>query len=124
MNGKSEPKVDLSLPLEQEWARELPKNYNVKFTNTNPANEYVFTEMDDVALEVAGKIQYEATLGPMHGDDQEYKRIMKSRTIDATTKSRNTMVMEAKEAKIAGLPKFMEKSTISFGVTFYFNFLQ
>lgn len=106
------------MPLEEEWAQDLPKNYQVKFTNTNPINQYVFTEMNDVALEVSGSIQYEATLGPMNGEDQEYKRIMRSRTIDATTKSRNTLVMEAKEAKSVGLSRLMEKS-ISFGVRTY-----
>jgi transcription initiation factor TFIIF subunit beta len=116
LRGKSEPKVELGLSVDQEWAQDLPKDYQVKFTNTNPINEYVFTEMGDVALEVSGKVQYEATLGPMNGEDQEYKKIMRSRTIDATTRNRNTMVMEAKEAKSVGLSRLMEKSTISFGV--------
>lgn len=104
------PNVELSIPME-EWSLDLPKNYSLNFTNTNPTNEYVFTEMNDVALEISGKIQYEATLGPVIDDD--YRKIMRNRTVEATTKTRNTQVMDTKEAKTAGL-KFMEKSSLSF----------
>lgn len=116
--NKSVPNVELSIPM-QEWSHDLPKNYSLNFTNTNPSNEYVFTEMNDVALEISGKIQYEATLGPVIDDD--YRKIMRNRTVEATTKTRITQVMDTKEAKTAGL-KFMEKSSLSFmTVMIYYN---
>ena len=108
--NKSEPKVSLALPADA-WSESLPKNYSLSFTNTNPSNEYVFTEVNDQAFEVSGKIQYEASMGPVIDDD--YRAIMRNRTVEATTKTRMTQVMDTKESKTAGF-RPVEKSSLSF----------
>ena len=106
----------MSLP-KTEWSASLPKEYSFSFTNTNPSNEYVFTEMNDQAVEVAGKIQYEATIGPVI--DEEYRKIMRDRTVEATTQSRMTQVMGNKEAKTAGFKSSLEKSSLSFSMVIF-----
>lgn len=119
-NGKQEPKVSMSLPSASsepgsQWAAGLPKNYNLRFTNTAPVNEFVFTEdAQGRATEVVGKIQHEATIGPVVDDD--YRRIMQERTELATTKARFSQFMDAKESKSQGFKAGRDDTSSGFGI--------
>ena len=90
MQGNN-PKVTLHIP-DEPWSADLPKNYNLKFTNLAPKNEYVFTETSQGrAVGIAGIVQHEATVSPMVTDathSAHYQRIMKKRTTTAATPSR------------------------------------
>ena len=71
----------------------------MNFTNTAPKNEYVFIE-DPRSKEVkamAGKVHHEATIQPVI--DDEYRKIMQSRTIEATTTSRGVKIMDKTAGK-------------------------
>lgn len=49
-----EPKVTLHIP-DAEWTRDIPKNYNLNFTQMAPVNEFIFTENErGQAVEIAG----------------------------------------------------------------------
>ena len=123
-NGKQEPKVSMSLPsassspsgpASTQWAAGLPKYYHLRFTNTAPVNEFVFTEdAQGRATEVVGKIQHEATIGPVVDDD--YRRIMQERTELATTKARFSQFMDAKESKSQGFKAGRDDTSSGFGI--------
>jgi transcription initiation factor TFIIF subunit beta len=98
-SGKNEPLITLKVP-DAPWAEQVPKNFNLKFTNTAPKNEFVFTEdSQGRAIEVAGKIEHEATLGPVI--DEDYRKIMQSRTanVSASNSSRVVKPMDDKSTK-------------------------
>jgi hypothetical protein len=112
--GKTEPKVSLTLPNAQ-WTETLPKEYNLKFTNTAPSHEYVFTENSKGrALEIAGQIQHEASIGPVI--DEDYRRIMQTRTEKATTKERFSSLLDEKESKSAGFKVGRDQTSTTFGI--------
>ena len=92
--------VTLTIP-EVEWAAELPKKYNLRFTNLTPLNEFVFKENSaGKAVELAGKVEHEATVGPVM--DDEYHEILKRRTAAASVSSRviKKVLDKRTEAKI------------------------
>ncbi|KAH9246925.1 hypothetical protein BASA81_015503 [Batrachochytrium salamandrivorans] len=91
------PKVTLHIP-DEPWSMDLPKNYNLKFTNLAPKNEYVFTETSQGrAVSIAGIVQHEAIVSPMVDDDSHaayYQRIMKKRTATASAPNRVVKMMD------------------------------
>ena len=109
----------MQLPEQANWTQNLPKKYNLKFTNVNPIHEYVFTENDQhQAIEIAGKIQHEATIGPVI--DEEYRKIMQERTLDASTKTRFAQMMDTKESKSQGFKSIRNMEPGGFGLMVLF----
>ncbi|KAJ3059024.1 hypothetical protein HK102_010198, partial [Quaeritorhiza haematococci] len=97
IGGKVEPKITLHIP-DAPWSQDIPRNYNLRFTNTTPKNEFVFTEdKDGQAVEIAGRVHHEATIGPIIDDD--YRRIMQQRTMKAAQPARTVKVLDDKRGK-------------------------
>ena len=105
--------MSLTIP-DEPWAALLPKNYNLKFTNTNPQHEYVFTEDQEKAIEISGKIQHETTINPVIND--EYRRIMNERTIESSKKQRVAMMLGEKESKSQGFKSIRDMTPGGFGL--------
>jgi hypothetical protein len=89
------PKVSLHLP-DAVWAEQIPKNYNLLFTNTTPTNEYVVSEMNGRWNEISGKVHHEATVSPVI--DEDYRKIMKARSDESSVPTRSIKIMD----KMAG----------------------
>ncbi|KAI8922872.1 transcription initiation factor IIF, beta subunit-domain-containing protein [Entophlyctis helioformis] len=95
--NKAMSKATLHVP-ETPWSATVPKNYNLEFTNMHPQNVYVFSESAmGKAVGVVGTVQHEATVMPII--DDEYQRIMKRRTNDASTSSRVVKRMDDRSAE-------------------------
>jgi hypothetical protein len=89
------PKVSLHLP-DVTWAEQIPKNYNLHFTNTTPSNEYVISESNGRWHEISGKVHHEATVSPVI--DEDYRKIMKARSDESAVPTRSIKIMD----KMAG----------------------
>lgn len=61
----------------------IPKKYKINMTNMATKNQYIFTQdSKGHAVAIIGKIEHEATASPII--DADYKKIMQSRTKQAT----------------------------------------
>jgi hypothetical protein len=79
---------------------EIPKNYNINFTQLTPKNEFIFTENErGQAVGLSGKVDHEATVVPTIDDD--YHRIMKQRSEEASKVTRSTLLLDSKQDKRA-----------------------
>ncbi|KAI8914649.1 transcription initiation factor IIF, beta subunit [Gorgonomyces haynaldii] len=99
-SGQAEPKITVHLPQEREWAQSIPKNYNLTFTSLSPQNEFIFTENSSgKAVDIAGKVEHEATVGPIMDDD--YHRVMKNRSKEAMEVTRVAKELDNKDERRA-----------------------
>jgi transcription initiation factor TFIIF subunit beta len=71
---------------------DLPKNYALRFTNTSPKNEYVFSE-----AAISGRVHHEATVQPIIDDD--YRKIMHSRNEESVVNARSIKIMDKVDGK-------------------------
>ncbi|RKO96058.1 hypothetical protein CAUPRSCDRAFT_8558 [Caulochytrium protostelioides] len=87
-------RIDLLVPEDKPWAADLPKRYQLRFMNTSPMNEFVFTEGKATAhaFEIAGTIQHEANVSAII--DNEYRKIMQSRNAAYAVPKRTLMPMD------------------------------
>ena len=93
-----EPKITLHIPGSATWAHGLPKNYNLNFTSLTPRNEFIFTENHrGRAVDIAGTVEHEATVGPIM--DEDYHRVMQERSKQAAISTRVSKVLNSKEEK-------------------------
>jgi len=103
-NSKSA--IDVTLELNDRFSQDIPKNYKLQFTNYSPkkgvipTNEYIFTDNGKGAgVSVEGIVHNEATISPIV--DEHYKNIMQSRTLDASTPKRQTIILTKEEEREA-----------------------
>ncbi|KAI8899324.1 transcription initiation factor IIF, beta subunit [Globomyces pollinis-pini] len=103
VDQKSGSKVTVYVPTNPLDPIPVPKNYNLTLTNMQPKNEFIFTESSQgKALELAGTVIHEATVGPVI--DEDYRNIMKQRTqsSSADSSTRVVKVLSGKEVKGQG----------------------
>ncbi|KAI8807957.1 transcription initiation factor IIF, beta subunit-domain-containing protein [Cladochytrium replicatum] len=93
------PIMTFHLP-ETEWARDTPKDYDLKFTNTAPQNEFVFTEnAKGHAVGITGVVQHEANVTPKLND--AYRKMMQKRKEKLASQSRTVRVLNEKAGRLS-----------------------